>query len=59
MSSRHLQTIFAAVLLVAAATSSAETLRGELSLSATAHELPGEDAANLFGSALINGVGPR
>lgn len=52
MNCRRLQTIFATVLLVAAATPSAETLRGELSLSATAHELLGDDSGRLFGSAL-------
>ncbi|HSM39821.1 MAG TPA: PHB depolymerase family esterase [Afifellaceae bacterium] len=52
MNFRQLQTIFAIVLLVAAATSSTETLHGELSLSATAHELLGDDATALFGSAI-------
>jgi len=52
MNSRHLQTTFAALLLAAAATASGETLRGEVSLSATAHELLGDDAAALFGSAV-------
>ena len=52
MNSRDLQTTFAALLLAAAATSSAKTLRGELGLSATAHELLGNDAAALFGSAI-------
>ena len=53
MISRHLQSILAAVLVTAATASpSAESLRGEMSLSATAHELLGDHSANLFGTAL-------
>jgi hypothetical protein len=52
MNARHLQTILTAALLVVTATSFAEPLRGEIILSATAHELLGDDAADLFGSAL-------
>jgi predicted esterase len=52
MNFRHLQTIFAGLILIAAAASPAETLRGELTLSATAHELLGDDAAAVFGSAI-------
>ena len=53
MNCRHLQSILAAILVAAtAASASAESLRGEISLSATAHELLGDDSASLFGSAL-------
>lgn len=52
MNARHLQTVLAAALLVVTAASFAEPLRGEVSLSATAHELLGDNAADLFGSAL-------
>lgn len=53
MSLRHLQTILVAILFAAAtAPTSADPLRGEVSLSATAHELLGDDSAGLLGTAL-------
>jgi len=53
MSLRHLQTILVAILFAAAtAPTSADPLRGEVRLSATAHELLGDDSAGLFGTAL-------
>lgn len=53
MNSLHLQSMLAAVLFAAAtASASAEPLRGEVSLSASAHELLGDNSAALFGSAL-------
>ena len=53
MSLRDLQSILLAVLFAAAtAPTSADPLRGEVSLSATAHELLGDDSVSLFGSAL-------
>ena len=56
MTRANLQSIFIAVVLVAAAEpTSAEPLRGEVSLSATAHELLGDDSTELFGSAIDPG----
>ena len=52
MNPRHLQTFLAAILFAAAVPTGAEPPRGEVSLSATAHELLGDDSAALFGSAL-------
>jgi len=52
MRNRPLQVLLFTVLMLAAAASRAETLRGEVRLAATAAELVGDDAAGRFGSAL-------